>query len=166
MYETLHGQHPLIGSTVTDIWWSENRLTFTTDRGPITFEVEGDCCSHSYFHDFFGVSHILNNGPITEFTPVDLQPGDPGHPKPALYPGDQDASNVFEALNEPEDDYADHIQVYGYRITTEHPQFGPVSSAFAFRNASNGYYGGYMLLADDPSIHEDQKQITNDIVGD
>ncbi|GAB3251630.1 DUF7448 domain-containing protein [Kineosporia babensis] len=119
----------LIGATIGEIWISEDRLTFNTDRGFVSYWVDGDCCSHSYFFDFHGVYHLLTNGPVTAFEAVELGPGDPGY----------HVKNV--------DSYED-IKVYGYRLTTDHQQFGPVSSVFSFRNSSNGYYGGSMEKAE------------------
>jgi len=116
----------LVNRYITAIYMSDDRLTFDTDQGPISFEVEGDCCSHSYFFDFYGVENLLSNGRVVRTEAVDLQPSDPGYHNPDI-----------------DDDY-DVIKVYGYRLTTEHPEFGEVSSVFSFRNSSNGYYGGWM----------------------
>lgn len=60
-----------------------------------------------------------------------------------------------------EDEY---IQVYGYRLVTEHPLFGEQTSVFAFRNASNGYYGGWMFDAEVPA--DEIPEILDDVLGD
>lgn len=137
----------IVGKTITGIWWSEETLTFETNEGLVTYWVDGDCCSHSYFFDFYGVEHLLSNGPVTAFEHHDLTEGDPGF--------------KVEASK-----YADDLtQVYGYRFTTEHPKFGQVTSVLSFRNESNGYYGGSMELASEGSIKPDQVALTSDKVG-
>lgn len=137
----------IIGANVNGILMSEDRLTFQTDKGLIEYEVEGDCCSHSYFFDFYGVKHLLDNGPVTAFESVDLSPGDPGYVDPDV-----------------EIDY-EYIRCYGYRLTTEHPTFGPVSSVVSFRNSSNGYYGGSMERTVSGVIQPDQVVLTKDKIG-
>jgi|SRR5690606_24293018 len=110
----------LIGEKIIEIRMGQYLLVFTTESGKrIGFAVEGDCCSHSYFYDFVGADKLFLNGPVTEFNEVSLG----------------------------EDEYYDgeYIQVYGYEIVTEHPVWGEQTSVFSFRNASNGYYGGWMV---------------------
>jgi hypothetical protein len=157
----------IVGAQITRILWSSSVVTFETDKGAYTYRVFGDCCSNSYFHDIIGVGHLLQNGPVTAFEPVQLQPGDPGHPKKLAYPGDPEASDVITALAPEPDDHDDVVRVYGYRLTTEHPLFGPVSTVLAFRNSSNGYYGGWMeRVSPDSVTGEGQASITTDILGD
>src|SRR5690242_380172 len=133
MYESVEELGaPLIGATVVGIYVSEEYLTFETNRGLVTYTVDGDCCSHSYFFDFHGVENLLSNGPVIAFESVDLSPGDVGYQDPAAT----------------RREYDEEVVVYGFRLTTEHPQFGSVSSVFSFRNSSNGYYGGSMYLTE------------------
>lgn len=152
MYDAKHYDR-LIGATVTAVHVSEDVLTFQTDRGLVSYRVEGDCCSSSYFYDFHGVTHLLNNGPVTAFESVDLGPGDPGW---------HDCSQHGEIEWGDGNDWHEDRTVYGYRITTEHPRFGPVTSVFSFRNDSNGYYGGWMEPVDRDHIADDQKPVDSD----
>lgn len=150
----MSGLEALVGATVTAIFMSEDRLIFQTDRRLIAYGVEADCCSESYFFDFYGVRHVLDNGPVVAFESVQLSPGDVGY-RPSTW----DPEIVRR-------EYQDVVEVYGYRITTEHPQFGPVSSVFSFRNDSNGYYGGWMsLVSDCDQVPEDAKPLTEDFIG-
>lgn len=153
-YEYIYGDDVmknLIGKTVTAIHMSDARLVFETDGGLVGYEVEGDCCSYSYLHDFFGVENLLHNGPITESEGVDLDNDDPRFAKPVP------AGEV---------DYT-YTQVYGYRLTTVHPTFGEMSSVVSFRNESNGYYGGSLRrLAGEFDIPSDAKNLTTDYVGE
>jgi len=110
----------IIGRKIKRIFMDENNLVFETDNGKFAYWVDGDCCSHSYFHDFVGVKKLLENGPIRSVEAIHLEVG----------------------KNEIKDDGDDCIECYGYRFTTENPQFGEQSSVMSFRNSSNGYYGG------------------------
>jgi hypothetical protein len=114
------GLTKLVGRTITSIAMNDEYLRFDTDQGTLTFTVEGDCCSHSYFHDFMGVEKLLKNGPVISIAAVSLD---------------------VEVAEDRSDDY---IAAYGFEVVIEDPVFGPVTAVFSFRNASNGYYGGWM----------------------
>lgn len=114
-------EHPeitdLVGRTITEIRATEDALAFRLEDGTIySYEVLGDCCSESYWHDFIHPERLLNT-PVLSVETVDL---------------DDPPSTDWEFL-----------QAYGFRFTTEDPRFGPVSSVVSFRNSSNGYYGGW-----------------------
>lgn len=148
----------IVGKQVQRIWWSEDRVVLETSDGKaVTLDVGGDCCSHSYFFDLHGV-HYLLRGPITAFEAVELQKGDPGWHDPTCS-GSWDKPAPCGHSH-------DCLAVYGYRFTTEHPVFGPVSTVLSFRNDSNGYYGGWM------NVHEvsdwttdDKREVTEDVIG-
>ena len=148
----------MVGRTVNAILMSEDRLTFQTDDGLISYDAYGDCCSRSYFFDFYGVKNLLENGPVVAFEKFDLAPGDPGYHSDTEGPWDAPC---------PECGVTGHgyLQVYGYRFTTEHPNFGPVTSVFSFRNDSNGYYGGSLERYMGGVISADQVLITEDQTG-
>jgi hypothetical protein len=140
----------LVGKKITKIRMGEYDLIFETEDGEVqAFEVEGDCCSHSYFFDFYGVRQLLDGGKVTSTEAVDLSPGDPGY-----------RSETFETNG---NEY-DCIQVYGYRVSVEHPLFGEVSGIVSFRNSSNGYYGGWMFKSSSPG-YESVPEITEDVIG-
>lgn len=144
----------LIGARITAIYMGEDELVFDTDRGPVGYRVHGDCCSTSYFHDFYGVANLLAGEPVTAFTSVDLAPGDVGY-RPETW--EQGVGVISRD--------AEEIEVYGYRLTTIHPTFGEVSAVFSFRNSSNGYYGGWMSLMNDPHLNLGLRRITEDVIG-
>lgn len=123
------GLRKLIGQQVKEVWMNEENLQFVTADAVLDFYVEGDCCSHSYFFDFYGVDLLLKF-PVVDVEEVDLSPGDPGYLPPGYEKG-------YES-----------IQVYGYRITVEDPKLGNRSAVFSFRNSSNGYYGGWLVPRD------------------
>ena len=138
----------LVGKTIKRIFFNENYLRFDTDDGNFTFNVEGDCCSRSYFYDFYGVKNLLENGKVLEVKEVELEPKD------IIEQGKDDFGNNKDKKYSDED-----IQVYGYQLTTESPKFGTVTSVFSFRNYSNGYYGGWMEECEnikvEPEIFDD-----------
>lgn len=105
----------LIGKTVNKILINQKYLQFETDKGDITYRVTADCCSESFFYDFYGIKNLLENGPIIDVKALPVTTEEIG----------------FETC-----------QKYGYQITTIHPVYGEVTSVFSFRNMSNGYYGG------------------------
>lgn len=144
----------IVGKTITGILFGENYLTLETKEGDIFLGVEGDCCSRSYFFDFYGVENLLRSK-VIRFEPVSLSPGDVGYHE-ATY----DVSEV-------EDDYyGNYVQVYGYRFITEHPLFGELTSVLSFRNESNGYYGGWMLLVPETAVNKLlQERLTTDKIG-
>ncbi len=113
----------IIGERPVGIWISEDTLWIETESGKdFCYEVEGDCCSWSYFHDFIGANKILGRK-ITEI------------------------SQIHDDLPEgPDDDIDDWkcIEVYGYRFVVEDQILGEMTAVVSFRNESNGYYGGWM----------------------
>lgn len=112
-----------VGLDISKIGISETEMQFVTRDGQkIYLSVYGDCCSYSYFYDFYGVWNLIGNGPILSVEEVDLLPSDPGYHL---------------------EDNAGYVQIYGIRFTTKHQLWGPVSSTISFRNESNGYYGGW-----------------------
>lgn len=130
-----HSLEDIVGKKVLRIFMNEDSLKLVTGDKTFTFTVKGECCSHSYFYDFYGVKHLLNNGPVTEVKEVELGGMEP--------------------------EYGDRTDCYGFQLTTEHPEFGPVTSVFSFRNDNNGYYGGWMYDAADCEV---QPEIFDDVV--
>jgi hypothetical protein len=135
----------LLGKKVLRVFMNEDYLKFETDKGNVVYKVDGDCCSTSYFYDFFGVEHLINNGPIVEVKEVELHPSDIV---------DEDGSQKDKKNSD------SSIAVYGYQLTTEHKDLGLVTSVFSFRNYSNGYYGGSL------EEESDDRQVMPEIASD
>lgn len=134
----------LIGRKIEKIFMNEDFLKFETDLGkPIAFTVYGDCCSHSYFHDFIGVEKLLKGGRVTSVESVELEESD-SKVKVNRHDGDE------------------CVRCYGYRIVVEDEKFGELTAVFSFRNSSNGYYGGSLEVAN--SDTEVAPQITTDVL--
>ena len=125
----------LVGKTVKKIFMNSEFLKFETDKGNVVFTVSGDCCSVSYFHDFYGVKKLFENGKIIDFKELELKEGD---------------DNVTCTKDCCKD--GDCISHYGYSITTENKELGEQTSVFSFRNDSNGYYGGSLEIARDREV--------------
>lgn len=136
----------LIGKKVVKIFLNNDYLKFETNEGSFTYRVDGDCCSISYFYDFYGVKNLLKGGKVKEVKEVELHPAD-----------------LFVVP-----DKGDVTQVYGYSITVEPIEdaddywTGYRTAVFSFRNESNGYYGGYIN-----KVEEDKEvlpEITEDVI--
>lgn len=168
-----HNLKKLVGKKVVAIYMNDEYLLMGFDDGTYqAWSVEGDCCSHSYFYDFHGVTKLLDNGPIIEVGEVDLVPGDPGYYDDADENERRKQAWIAEHPGEDPDDnrwdwytYDDCIQVYGYKLITEHAIFGYQTSVFSFRNSSNGYYGGWMYEVS-PSKLPVLPLLTEDFLGD
>ena len=132
----------LIGRKVKKIFLNTEYLKFETDQGDLVYQATGDCCSSSYFFDFYGVENLLKNGKVLKITTVNLLPSD-------VVRANEDGGCV---------------QVYGYQVTTESEDYGDVTSVFSLRNSSNGYYGGSIGKVDEevnviPEIKEDVVEV-------
>ena len=137
----------LVGQTIEKLEVSSDQhlLRFTTTGGqPIVYQAEGDCCSESWFADIVGVKALL--------PPPRPARGDRAITKvePLLLP----FYNVHDGRGRQEED-----QVYGYALSVQ--PWGV--TVIAFRNSSNGYYGGWVELAS-PTEGKDTQwtEITDD----
>jgi hypothetical protein len=110
----------LIGQRIEgfDVGDEEHALRIRTNGEPVYCEVDGDCCSESWFADILGAVWV-QGGTVTTTRELEL-------PQPQ------------DGRSRQEEDSA-----YGYAIDTER---GTV--IIAFRNSSNGYYGGDMTVTD------------------
>lgn len=125
----------LVGKTITEILVNEDQsiLTFNTDKGHVSYETWGDCCSETWFADILGVKSLLGFKVIS--------------------------SEVMDLSLVPDDDRSrqEYDQFYGVKLITEK---GYVE--IIYRNSSNGYYGGNMGLMREPYILPDMTAITDD----
>lgn len=132
----------LEGRIIKEIWANERYLCFVTNKGPLTYEVYGDCCSYSFYHDFVGVKKLLAGNPVISTKEVESQ----------VEPTEEELKA------------ADELACYGMEIVTEDSQFGEVTSVFSFRNDSNGYYGGAIETCTTEPPTPQMLQITDDIL--
>ena len=127
------GMETLANCVVRGIYIGEGEelLVFDTDRGPVAFETEADCCSETWFADILGPASLIGQRVVAiEDVPL------------ANY-------NVGDGRCRQEED-----EVYGHRLATAKGY-----TDIIYRNSSNGYYGGslctiaYELIpADDPNL--------------
>src|SRR5690606_9187986 len=129
----------MIGRTVNAIFWSEDTLVFLTDTEPVAYAVEGDCCSHSYFHDFYGVEYLLKNGPVISAEDIERAP----------VGADYRAATAAEGVGAV--DWGE-VAVCAYRLTTAHPLFAPVSSVVWLRSSATGDYRGRVERGEAPAV--------------
>lgn len=126
----------LVSKTITGILVGddEGSLMFETTTGPVLFEVEGDCCSSSWFSDVLGVEALLGQTVLS----VEDNP--------------MDGYNVEDGRGRQDSD-----QVYGWTIATAKGR-----ATVAFRNSSNGYYGGSCGYSNRTPDTSEWKRITDD----
>jgi hypothetical protein len=135
----------LVGKKINKVFINPSHLRFETDGGNFTYTVQGDCCSSSFFYDFYGVKNLLEGGKVKEVKTVELHPTD-----------------LFVIP-----DKGESTSVYGYAITNEQKEddyYGDRTSVFSFRNESNGYYGGWISKVETeievlPEITEDVLEV-------
>jgi hypothetical protein len=118
----------LVGRTIRSVEVNDDEtlLRFQCDEGPVTFEVEGDCCSSSWFADLVGYDALIGR-PVVKTREVELVEGEKaprGIPTTGLL--------TASGRSRQEDD-----KIYGYVIITDRGR-----CTIAFRNSSNGWYGG------------------------
>lgn len=114
----------LVGKTVVgiDVSADEEALRFRCDDGSVVvWDTDGDCCSESWWADGFELN-ALRGGRVIGASEINL----PGY-------------DVEDGRGRQEED-----EVYGVEIRTDQGV-----AKFAFRNSSNGYYGGWAGLGFD-----------------
>ena len=126
-------QAALLGRSVSSVRleWSDagyekgpTRLIFETLTGPVVLLAEGQCCSISWFESIDDPAALL--GTIYAIRHLDLPHRD--SPDPTNDDGESE-SRAY----------------YGLKISTEKG-----SAVIDYRNDSNGYYGGYVIVESAP----------------
>ncbi len=120
----------LVGKTVQHVYLDTDNENIVFDCGDVAvaYYAEGDCCSHSYFHDVDGVSRLIG-ARITATEAVDM----PELPEPGEH------EHNARCAPDCDSDWHSHevTKVYGVKLTTTKGYVDII-----FRNDSNGYYGG------------------------
>lgn len=125
----------LEGKTVVgvDVSQEERALRFRcADGSVVVWDTEGDCCSESWWADGFQLA-ALRGATVRAVEEIDMP-----------------EYNVEDGRTRQEED-----SVYGVRIDTDKG-----TATFAFRNSSNGYYGGLAMLGKDEGF--EWREITTD----
>lgn len=111
-------KHDLFGGTIVAIHLASDReaIKFTlADGREVVARCDGDCCSHTWIEDVFDPEAAL--GEVTKAEDIDL---------PAEW---QTKTKT--------DNYEEEMAYYGFAIETPKGR-----CTIAYRNSSNGYYGG------------------------
>lgn len=111
--------HILVGRAITAILLAEDRgaIKFVfDDGGEVIARADGDCCSQTWIEDVFNVDAALGS----EVLAVE----------------DVDLPEEWRTATKTEH-YEDEMQYYGFAIDTAKGR-----CILAYRNSSNGYYGG------------------------
>ncbi len=139
----------LIGKTVVgvDVNEDETMLRFKCgDGGSVLFAVDGDCCSSSWFADLVGYQALVGRQ-VAEVREVELQEGQ-------APPEDVPTSAQLTAAGRTRQE---EDSLYGYVITTDRGR-----CTVAFRNSSNGYYGGSLSHVETEPAGATWRPITDD----
>jgi len=114
----------LFGSTLEGVYFSEDGsyMKIQTDKDAYCFDTEGDCCSHTYYHEVFGVPE----GNILEVEDVDM---------PDLKDGDEDKNDEL-------------VQQYGINIKTTK---GVITIVYR-NSSNGYYGGSSSLIDSAPSV--------------
>lgn len=118
-------QHILVGKTIIGIDLSDDRQAIRfrlADGDPIVARCDGDCCSHTWIEDVLTPESAL--GEVINAEDVDL----PEHLRQKTKT----------------DNYEEEMAYYGFVIDTAKGR-----CVLAYRNSSNGYYGGSLNWPDD-----------------
>jgi hypothetical protein len=118
-------QHCLIGKTITALQMSgdQGALRFVLADGEVVARADGDCCSHTWIED------------------VELPAL--GFPATVLAVEDIDLPKEMQVKTKTGHD-EEEMAYYGCKITTDRGDL-----VIAYRNSSNGYYGGSLAWPGD-----------------
>jgi len=111
----------LEGKCITSIEVDKERqhyIKFNTSSGSLVYEASGECCSESWFADVIAVDALIGAN-VYSVEEIDIPDG-------------------IEVDDERVRD--DVTKAYGYKITGSRGV-----ATIAFRNSSNGYYGGSVM---------------------
>ena len=111
--------HPLVGQTITAIYLADDQgaIKFVLNDGrEIVARADGDCCSHTWIEDVIAPEAAIG-AEVMRAEDIDLP----------------------EEFTQPTktDHYEDEMSYYGFVIETAKGR-----CTLAYRNSSNGYYGG------------------------
>lgn len=154
----------LVGQTVRSISVNSDQslLRFTIDdmcsydpSRRIVFQASGECCSESWFADLIGYDALVGHTvakieaiplPDTHRAPTQSNPIaiPEGIPTSLRLTDDQRSRQCYDVL-------------YGYVITTDAGR-----CTLAFRNSSNGYYGGNLERVDEFEDPDDRWTVITD----
>lgn len=118
----------LVGKTITAVKIAADKeaLLFSTTDGDVVCKVYGECCSHTWIEDV--------ELPALGFPAKVISMGDLKMPQTAT---------PTKTGN-----YEEEMSYYGYKIVTDRGEI-----VIAYRNSSNGYYGGYIHWPDDGNYY-------------
>jgi hypothetical protein len=140
----------IVGKTLTTIYVDSSHHEFLklecSDESSCIIYVEGDCCSESWWADIIGVKSALG-GMIISWRVLEMPPME--YPEKGAGKGGA-FTDRMRAMGKQKSRFIDGRRTrqdcdecYGFEITTTK---GTIT--LAFRNSSNGYYGGRAYVWD------------------
>jgi hypothetical protein len=115
----------LVGKTIKKIFLADDRkaIKFVLDNNDsIIARCDGDCCSHTWIEDLINPENAIDSE--------------------VLSADDIDLPEEFQNKTKT-DNYEEEMLYYGFAIVTNKGKF-----TIAYRNSSNGYYGGNLSWPD------------------
>lgn len=114
-------QHVLIGRTILEVYVREDQssIKFTTDQGDIEAWCEGDCCSSTWIEDVIDAQVLIG---VMVIVAEDIA--------------------LPEHMRQPTQHQhcEEEMEYYGFKIASRKGV-----CTLAYRNSSNGYYGGSLV---------------------
>ena len=132
----------LVGKLVTNVYVSndESFMKFDIkDEQPIIYKAYGDCCSETWFADILVGCYFPNND--RENYPLEV----------VSYEELDIPEWLQEVIAADGRGRQESEAVYGFNLTFKDHAWKPMREydiTIIFRNSSNGYYGGEVILAD------------------
>lgn len=115
-------RNPLLGQIIRAVYVSDDQrlIRFFLDQGvEVVARTEGDCCSNTWIEEVLDVEQGLNS-PVRAVEDLAL-------PEALRYPTRHDY-------------YEEEMRYYGCAIRTANGRM-----LIAYRNSSNGHYGGHLI---------------------
>lgn len=122
----MEDQNPLVGKTISAIYLADHQgaIKFDLDDSTTVEALcDGDCCSHTWIEEIINHEAAIGS-PVTKVEEIDLP-------------------EEFCGLTKT-DHFEEEMQFYGCAIETAKGR-----CTIAYRNSSNGYYGGRLAWPSD-----------------
>lgn len=110
------GVEPLRGKRILGVFVGDNEICFRCEDGDQFYDVDGDCCSESWFADLWDIQNLI------------------GYTVDSIREMSQSRYDSDDGRCRQDVDY-----VYGIELYTEKGM-----ATIIYRNSSNGYYGGWI----------------------
>lgn len=122
--------NPLVGKVITNIDLANDRMAIRfslNDGTEVIARCDADCCSQTWIEDVLNPDAAIGSEVVNAFS--------------------LELPEEFQTPTKTEN-YEEEMQYYGFAIETAKGRF-----TLAYRNSSNGYYGGWLSWPEKASQH-------------